>query len=198
MKDDFKEASIIFELVLIGFQVIIWVFLLMVAIFGYDWIKLDALQQWSTQLSVALVGVAYMFGIMFDRAVSSLPYRWIIGGGRLMKIGDRPHPLLMRMEILATKPEIFDVLEKRLNQHRLVRASVFNLALISLAALVFLIAQIGFDLRLLIVLVVLSAITVSIALLPARVRRKRCTSSCSIFTKRSTAARIPITRMKPV
>src|SRR5438067_3264082 len=165
---DFKEASIIFELVLIGFQVIIWVFLLTMAIFGYEWIKLDAVNQWSTQLSVALVGVAYMFGLIFDKAVSSLPYSWIIGGSDLTRVGDKPHPLTMRMEILEKRPDIYDVLEKRLNQHRLVRSSVFNLALISLSALAFFIARIGFDIRLFIVFVLLSIFFVSLALFTGR------------------------------
>lgn len=118
---DLKVASIIFELVLIGFQVIIWVFLLVLAIFGYHWINFNSLPQWSTQLSIAFVGVAYMFGLIFDKAVGALPYTWIIGGSHLTKIGDKPSALMMRMEVLTKKPEIYEVLEKRLNQHRLVR-----------------------------------------------------------------------------
>lgn len=165
---DLKDAPIIFELVLIGFQVIVWVSLLTVAIFGYTWIDLASLKQWSTEISVGLVGLAYMFGLTFDKAVSSLPYSWIIGGGSLRKIGDKPHPLMMRMEILAKNADVFDVVEKRLNQHRLVRASVFNLALIFLSALVFFIAQIGFEPKLFIVLIVLAVFFVYLALFTGR------------------------------
>jgi hypothetical protein len=150
------DASIIFELVLIGFQVLIWVFLLILTVFGYNWLHLDGLKEWSTEISVGLVGVAYMFGLIFDKAVSALPYSWTIGGSALTKIGEGPSPLTMRMEILAKKPEVYEVLEKRLNQHRLVRSTVFNLALISLAALLFFIAQIGFTLRLFIAFLFLS------------------------------------------
>src|SRR4051812_5654203 len=120
------SASIIFELVLIGFQVLIWVSLLILTVFGYNWLQLESLKQWSAQLSVALVGVAYMFGLIFDKAVSALPYSWIVGGGALTKAGDLPSPLEMRMHILAKKPEVSEVLERRINQHRLVRSTVFN------------------------------------------------------------------------
>jgi hypothetical protein len=161
------SASIIFELVLIGFQVLIWVSLLILTVFGYNWLHLESLKQWSAQLSVTLVGVAYMFGLIFDKAVSALPYSWIIGGA-LTKAGDLPSPLEMRMHILAKKPEVSEVLERRINQHRLVRSTVFNLALISLSALVFFITQIGFRIRLLIVFLFLSIMFVGLALFTGR------------------------------
>jgi len=166
MKD--KDAAIIFELVLIGFQVLIWVSLLVLAVFGYGWLRLDGLKQWSTELSVALVGVAYMFGLIFDKAVGALPYSWIIGGGALTRTGDLPSPLLMRMEILAKKPEVYEILEKRINQHRLVRSTVFNLALISLSALVFFVAQTGFTVRLSVVFLFLSAVFLCVTLFTGR------------------------------
>jgi hypothetical protein len=166
--NDLKDASIIFELVLIGFQVMIWIFLLVLAVFGYQWIDLSALLQWSTQLSVGLVGVAYMFGLIFDKAVGALPYKWVIAGSALTSSDDNPAPLIMRMEILSKKPEIFEVLEKHVNQHRLVRATVFNLALISLSALVFFIAQMEFNPRFFIVFLFLSVLFVGLALFTGR------------------------------
>jgi hypothetical protein len=168
MNSPIKDTSIIFELVLIGFQVLIWVSLLVLIIFGYRWLNLEALREWSAQLSVALVGVAYMFGLIFDKAVSALPYSWVIGGRALTKTDESPSLLEMRMDILTKKPEIFDALERRINQHRLVRSTVFNLALISLAALVFLITQLGFSLRLFIVFLLLSALFVSLSLFTGR------------------------------
>ena len=63
------DASIIFELVLIGFQVLIWVPLLVLTVFGYDWLDLEGLKTWSGQLSVGLVGVAYMPFCTFQREV---------------------------------------------------------------------------------------------------------------------------------
>jgi len=137
-------------------------------IFGYRWLNLDALKQWSSQLSIGLVGIAYMFGLIFDKAISSLPYRWIMGGSAPTETRDLPSPLEMRMEILAKKPEIFEALERRINQHRLVRSTVINLTLISLAAMAFLITQIGFNLRLFIVFLLLSVLFVSLTLFTGR------------------------------
>jgi len=168
MNNLIRETSVIFELVLIGFQVLVWVSLLVLAIFGYQWINLSALNAWSAQLSVALVGVAYMFGLIFDKAISSLPYRWIMGGSAPTETSDLPSPLEMRMEILAKKPEIFDALEKRINQHRLVRSSVINMSLISLSALTFFITQMGFRVRPFLVFLFLSILFVGLTLFTGR------------------------------
>ena len=165
---DLKDTFIIIELVLVGFQVLIWVFLLVLAVFGYGWLHLASMKEWSTELSVALLGVAYMFGLIFDKAIGSLPYSWIIGGSALTKKGDLPSPLVMRVEILLKRPEVYEVLERRLNQHRLVRATVFNLALMSLSALVFFIVQMDFSIRLLIVFVFLSLMFLGFSLFTGR------------------------------
>jgi hypothetical protein len=162
------NTSIIFELVLVGFQVLIWVSLLVLAVFGFDWLNLDGLKQWSAQLSAGLIGIAYMFGLIFDKAVSALPYSWIVGGGALHQVGDLPSPLALRMDILAKKPEVYEALEKRLNQHRLVRSTVFNLALISLSGLIFFMARIGFTVRLFVVFLFLSVMFLGLALFTGR------------------------------
>jgi len=165
---DLKDTFIALELVLIGFQILIWVFLLVLAVFGYNWLHLSDIKEWSTEISVGLIGVAYMFGLIFDKAVGALPYSWVIGGSGLTKIGDLPSPLIMRMEILIKKPEVYAVLEKRIDQHRLVRSTVFNLALISLSALLFFIAQKGFTVRLFIVFLFLSIIFLGLTLFTGR------------------------------
>jgi UPF0716 family protein affecting phage T7 exclusion len=54
------------------------------------------------------------------------------------------------------------------NQHRLVRSTVFNFALISLSALLFVFTRIGFNLRLFALLIFLSAVFVSLTLFTGR------------------------------
>ena len=76
--------------------------------------------------------------------------------------------MIMRMEILTKKPEVYDVLERRINQHRLVRATVFNLALISLSALIFIAAQLGLTIRRLVVFAFLSVVFIGLALFTGR------------------------------
>ena len=160
---ELKDSFIVLELVLIGFQVLIWVSLLVMVVFGFQWIHLDALKQWSTEISVALAGVAYMFGLIFDKAISALPYSWIVGAPHTPS-EDSPNPLAMRVEILTANSEVYEALERRINQHRLVRATVFNLAFISLSALAFLMVRLGFSLRLFIALLGLSLLFVGFAL----------------------------------
>lgn len=163
-----KEIPIIFELVIIGFEVLAWIFFLVLALFGYHWVDLGLVSQWATQLSFALLGLAYMLGLIFDKAVSSLPFGWIVGHGAVAETADSVSPLLMRMQLLAANPEMYHVLQKRINQHRLVRSTVFNFALISLSALLFVFTRFGFDLRLFAVLVFLSAFFVSLTLFTGR------------------------------
>jgi hypothetical protein len=161
---DLKDTAIILELVLIGFQVLIWVSLAVMTVFGFQWLNLGALKQWSTEISVGLVGVSYMLGLIFDKAVSALPYTWILGGGSTQPDEDSPNPLAMRAEILVRQPEVYEALERKLNQHRLVRATVFNLALISIATLLFFITRFGFSFRLFISFLLLSIVFMTFAL----------------------------------
>jgi hypothetical protein len=72
------------------------------------------------------------------------------------------------MDILTKDSDTFDVIEKRLNQHRLVRATVFNLALTSLAALAFVIMRVGFDFKLFSVLIGLSIVFVALSFFTGR------------------------------
>jgi hypothetical protein len=177
-----KDTYIVFELVLVGFQVLIWVLLLVLSVFGYHWIDIDFVKDWATQLSFAALGVAYMLGVIFDKAIASLPFSWIIGGGALTKMRDLPSPLEMRMQILAKKAEVYEVLEKRINQHRLVRATVVNLALISISALIFFLVRLGFNLRVLIIFLFLSVLFVGLALFTGR--RSAYTLTLELFHAR--------------
>ena len=163
-----KDIPIIFELVIVGFEVLAWILLLVLALFGYQWINLGLVSQWATQLSFALLGLAYMLGLIFDKAVASLPFGWIVGHGAVAETADSASPLLLRMQVLARDPGMYDVLQKRINQHRLVRSTVFNFALISLSALLFVFTRFGFDFRLFAVLLFLSALFVSLTLFTGR------------------------------
>ena len=105
-----------------------------------------------------------MFGLIFDKAVSTLPYSWIIGGGGLTSFEDSPSPRVMRIEILIRKPDVSEALDRRINQHRLVRSTVINLALISISALMFFLIRLGFSMRLFISFLVLSILFVGFSL----------------------------------
>jgi hypothetical protein len=163
-----KEIPIIIELVIIGFEVMAWILLLILSVFGYQWIRFDFVNQWATQLSFGLLGLGYMFGIIFDKAIASLPFRWIVAGSAASESAKAPTPLAMRMQALAKDPDIYHVLQQHINQHRLVRSTVFNFALISLAALLFVGTQVGFNLRLLVVLIFLSVLFIGLTLFTGR------------------------------
>ena len=71
---------------------------------------------------------------------------------------------MQRIEVLAKNPEIYLVIQDHINQHKLVPSTVFNFALISLSALLFLFTRIGFSLGLFLVLLFLSAFFVGLTL----------------------------------
>jgi hypothetical protein len=73
-------------------------------------------------------------------------------------------------------------LEKRINQHRLVRATVVNLALISISALIFFLVRLGFNLRLLVIFVSLSVLFLVLALFTGR--RSAYTLTLELFHAR--------------
>ena len=163
-----KEVPVIVELVIIGFEVLAWMLMLLISIFGYTWIHFDFVTQWATQLSFGLLGLAYMFGVIFDKAISSLPFGWIVGHGAVAETADKPGPVMRRIEVLAKNPEMYQVIQNHINQHKLVRATVFNFALISLSALLLLFTRIGFNPRLFLVLLFLSAFFVGLTLFTGR------------------------------
>jgi hypothetical protein len=47
------DIPIIFELVIVGFEVLAWILPLAPTLFGFQWIELNFVTQWATQLSTA-------------------------------------------------------------------------------------------------------------------------------------------------
>lgn len=161
-----NNTTVVLEILLIGFQVVIWFAFVVLTVFGYSWIRLDFLKEWSAQLSASIVGVAYMFGIVFDRLSSEL------GGSRYGVGLFRPKPATtrdsertdQRMEILNNNPDVYQYFEKRMNQNRLLRSTALNLVLISITSLIFSIARLKYSWRLVIFISIFSAIMIKLAL----------------------------------
>jgi hypothetical protein len=160
-----NNTTVVLEILLIGFQVVIWFTFVVLTVFGYSWIRLDFLKEWSAQISASIVGVAYMLGIVFDRVSSELGDRGRIGRFRTTR---PPTSAKVRtyqqMEILTNNPEVYEYLDKRMNQHRLLRSTVFNLVLISITSLVFSIARLRVSWRLVIFISIFSAVMIKLAL----------------------------------
>ena len=161
-------TALIVEMVIIGFQVLVWMALMVLTIFGYHWIDLSKLKDWSTIVSVALVGISYTLGIVFDSFIGSLfaPWEYSVQG----RFIDRSHTNStvsfgqMRAYIIATNSDVSDDLTKRNNRSSLVRATSLNLLLITLSSLVLVLTRIGFSWKLLTVIIVSSGLLTGLAI----------------------------------
>lgn len=59
-------TSLVVELLIIGFQVATWIILLMLTIFGYQWIDIKFLTDWAGLITLALIAASYPVGMVFD------------------------------------------------------------------------------------------------------------------------------------
>jgi hypothetical protein len=140
-------TSIIVEMVIIGFQVLVWMTLVVLTVFGYQWIDLSKLKDWTTLLSVALVGTSYTLGIVFDSFIASLFAPWEYRSRMWLPDKITENPGRMRAYIMAKNPDASEELLKRANRNSLIRATSLNLVLISITLLIWVQKQFGFSVK---------------------------------------------------
>lgn len=126
-------TSLLVEIVIIGFQVLVWISLTVLTICGYKWIDLSSLKDWSAAIAVGLIAVSYTLGLIFDNLVASLFAPWQYRtvreaterGRRFLSregLAASPldaSPLEMIAYIMATNKDVFEHLERLSNQNRL-------------------------------------------------------------------------------
>jgi len=137
-------------MVIIGFQVVVWMVLIVLAIFGYQWIDLTKIKDWATVISVALVGLSYTLGILFDSFTGSLFSLWEFGSWSWLVPRDRQAtepPGKMRAYIMAVNPAASHELTQRANRNSLVRATSLNLVLICITSIIWVQRQFGFSVK---------------------------------------------------
>ena len=64
-----NTGKLVVEIVIIGFQVVVWLGLLCLVFAGVGWIDLEFmkfLKEWSFFLSVVMIGTSYTLGLVFD------------------------------------------------------------------------------------------------------------------------------------
>jgi len=147
-------TSLIVEMVIIGFQVLVWMTLIVFVVFGYNWIDLSKLKDWTTIISLALVGIAYTLGIVFDNFIGTLFTPWESKSWRWLpehhgQSPGRMTPGRMRAYIIASNSQASEDLTNRANRSSLVRATSLNLLLITISSLVLVLKQFGFSWKLL-------------------------------------------------
>jgi hypothetical protein len=134
-------TAVFAEILVIGFQALIWLVLLIVAIVGPENLRPSAFSGWESLLTVLILVAAYSLGIVVDRAADSLLERldnrlaqkYMPGG--LTDLTKRRLAITMHSEALE---RFLDYARSRL---RIARSTTINLALILITAIVLILTR---------------------------------------------------------
>jgi hypothetical protein len=148
VKDQFMSTTAVFaEILIIGIQAAIWVVLLIISFFGYAWILTvsSSLENWIVPIVVILFSLFYTLGIIIDRLADLLflvikPKDFFLKSKWKRLAQEQAHSgthvaILLKDGHAST---FFEYIRSRI---RIVRATVVNLFLTLLSALIFIARQ---------------------------------------------------------
>src|SRR5581483_5499213 len=117
-------TSLVVETVIIGFQSLVWIMLIIFIVFGYDWLDLSKLKDWSTIISLALLGVSYTLGIILSSFYGSLLIRleYLSMPKFVLKASSKTQAY-----ISVNNPDVHKELRDLAYRLSLVRGTLFNL-----------------------------------------------------------------------
>jgi len=122
-------TAVVAEILIAGLEAGAWVSLLVLAIFGSDWIDLAALDSWQALVTIVVLAAAYVLGILVDRAADSLHNA--LGEHWPPRPVDKPAGIpRMRMVVLREGGAISTFVDYQRSRLRVARATVANLLLV--------------------------------------------------------------------
>jgi hypothetical protein len=131
-----NTTNIFVELVVVGFHTLIWIALIILALIGYKDVNVEKLL--SVNLALPILAMAYILGILVDRVADFI---FIKQDAKMRPVDEDTNLpksfLKMRYYILNKSSDIYAQLEYTRSRLRIARASVFNFALTTIAALLF-------------------------------------------------------------
>jgi hypothetical protein len=136
-----NTTNIFVELVVVGFHTLIWIGLFALALFGFRTLDLEKL--FTINLALPILAFTYILGILMDRVSDLLLDEQ---DGRLRNQYDfagLPSFLDMRFFILSKSSDVYEQLEYARSRLRIARASIFNFALTTVAAVLLVWFQFG-------------------------------------------------------
>ncbi len=126
-----NTTNLFVELVVIGVGALAWVVLLVLSVFGWDWVPTERV--FSTTALIPLLSLVYVLGIVSDRIADSLfEHYWNedLLKERFTEINDYH---LARREILSRSERLSELLEYGRSRLRICRGWSLNSILISVA-----------------------------------------------------------------
>ncbi len=137
-------TAVFFETIIIGFQVVVWIGLLISIFLGGRWLQaLKEFSDWTIIGSALFIGFAYTLGLICNRVVEELFFRYSRARELL---DDLPiHPRELRIDIWTQDPRTADRLEVSARECLLLRATVVNAFLISVSGVALALRVWGFS-----------------------------------------------------
>lgn len=130
------------ELLIAGTQVFIWLFMLVLTLFGYSWIQVQGVADWQNIAAVLLLTFSYTLGVVFDRFADSVFEPW----NRHLKNKAIPNPpvpiAVMAFEVAKNNEFLAGQFQYTRSRMRIARASTINIGLITVIAIVFVLVRI--------------------------------------------------------
>ena len=136
-----NTTNIFVELVVVGFHTLMWIGLIVLALVGYR--NLDIEKLLTVNLALPILAMAYILGILIDRVSDFVFLPQDAKIRPVDKQADLPSFLTMRYYVLHKSSDIYAQLEYTRSRLRIARASVFNFALTTIAAMLFVWFQLG-------------------------------------------------------
>jgi hypothetical protein len=131
-----STTNLFIELVVVGVGAAIWVCLLILAGFGYEWVPVDKLL--SPAATVPMLALVYLLGIVTDRTSDTLlGPRWA-RGNRARVYGNEGHAYAADKALVLSNPEFAKLFEYNKSRQRICRGWAFNAIAILLSLHAFL------------------------------------------------------------
>ena len=136
-----STTSLFVELVVIGIGAAIWVALLTLALFGYQWIPAD--KAFSIPTAIPVLAVVYVLGIVSDRMIDILFDRFWGTNLRLKHFPDTQKYHEARRTVLTSSDAMSEIIEYSRSRLRICRGWAVHSFLIAIALVVFALTRIA-------------------------------------------------------
>ena len=128
------------ELLIAGIQVVIWFVLLILTIFGYEWVSTfptQALSNWQVLITATILSFVYVLGILFDRLADLIFSKWDRSIA-YKRFPNAPHAFaVIRFQLSKDNEFLNHQFEYTRSRLRIARASSLNFAITTILALIF-------------------------------------------------------------
>ncbi len=114
-------TAVFAEIVVIGLQIEAWIALLVLTIFGVDWIQFGLLDEWVSLITIVAVASAYVLGVVGDRLADSLVAK--------LAHGEDPSFREERLRVMYARKEWGTFLEYQRSRLRVARGTSVNAAI---------------------------------------------------------------------